>query len=258
MSSIDTIITQLEALGFENPANDSIYGMIAQAIGETLDNVLTEFDNTQNAILNTINTQRYGKAGYYQAVALAFQYGYDLTPAVGNLDPTYATIDATAQIVVQAAFQNNSGALSMKVAAQNAVTGLIIPLNGIQLPAFISYFINFQIPGLPISVVSLSGNIFAYSSVCTFNAGYNQTNLQTNLAAALIAFQTAFNTGNFNGTLYTDALSSYVKANVPGVIDYYIYNTTIDGAAFLGSTLLIAGYYNYSTSNTTQYNPISG
>lgn len=258
MSSIDTIITQLEALEFENPSNDSVYGMIAQAIGEVLDNVLTEFSNTQNAILDTINTQRYGKAGYYQKVALAFQYGYDLIPAVGNLDPVYAIIDTTAQIVVQAAFQNNSGALSMKVAAQNAITGLLIQLNALQLPAFISYFINFQIPGLPVSVVSLSGNVFAYNSVCTFNAGYNQTNLQSNLAATLIAFQISSQTGNFNGTLYADALSTYVKANVPGVVDYYIYNTTIDGSVFLGSTLLTAGYFNYSTNNTTQFNPISG
>lgn len=247
MSYISTILTQLQTLGFANPANNSIFYQIAQGLGQTLDNVITEFTNTQNSILTTINTQRYGKPGYYVGVALAFQDGYDLTPAPApDLDPTYVTIDTTAQIIKQAAFLSASdGTLSLKIAGQNSVSGSLIQLTAQQQSDFAAYFVNFEIPGLPVDIVCLPANIFSFFAICTYNAGYNLSNLQANLTSALIAFQTNFNTGNFDGTLFSDALSSYIEQNVPGINDFFVYNTTVDGAAFTGFTTLTAGYFNY-------------
>lgn len=256
MSYIDTILTQLIALDFENDANDAIYVAIAQAIGEVLDNFTTEFANTQNAILNIINGQRYGKAGYYIAKALAFQDGDDLIPSPGTLDPVYAVIDPTKQIVKAAAFQNNSGQLSMKIAGQDPLSGNLIQLTQQQISDFVAYFVNFQILGIPVSTICLPANIFSFNAICTFTAGYNKSNLISNIASAMSAFQVSFNQGNFNGTLFSDALSSYIKTNVPGVIDFYLYNTQVDGIAFAGSTILTAGYFNYisAIANNISYN----
>lgn len=247
MSLITTILTQLQTLGFSNPANQSIFYQIAQGIGQTLDNLVTEFANTQNSILNTINTQRYGKPGYYTTTAKGFQDGYDLTPAPApNLDPTYAVIDTTAQIIKQAAFLSASdGTLALKIAGQDPVSGSLIQLTAQQQSDFVAYFVNFEIVGLPVDIVCLPANIFSFFAICTYNAGYNLSNLQANLQIALINFQTAFNSGNFNGTLFSDALSAYIQQNVPGVSDFFVYNTTIDTIAFTGFTTLTAGYFNY-------------
>jgi hypothetical protein len=251
MSYIDNILTQLIALDFDNDSNDAIYAAIAQAVGEVLDNFTTEFTNTQNVILNIINNQRYGKAGYYIAKALAFQDGDDLIPSAGTLDPTYAIIDVTKQIVKAAAFQSNSGQLSIKIAGQDPISGNLIQLTQQQISDFVAYFVNFQILGVPVSTICLPANIFSFSAICTFTGGYNLSNLQTNIASAMAAFQTSFNQGNFNGTLFTDGLSSFVKANVPGVVDFYVYNTQVDGASFAGSTVLTAGYFNYVSGITS-------
>ena len=259
MGSATTILTNLTSLGFNSASQAASNARIAQGIGDFIDNILTEFTNTQNSILNVINTQRYGKSAYYTGVAKTFQYGYDLVPSDSNLDPGYAIIDPTAQIISQAAFVNNQGALSLKVATANAATGQLGPLSASQLSAFISYFVEFQIPGLPVAVISLAGNVFSFSSICTFNAGYNLTNLQANVQAALLSFASTF---SFNGVLYSDQVSDYIKANVPGVIDFFLTNTQVDGAAFVGSTTLTAGYFTFAPTVTSgsaiTYNPING
>lgn len=265
MSLISTILTQLQALGFSNPANQSIFYQIAQGVGQVLDNVLTEFQNTKNSILNTINTQRYGKPGYYVTTAKAFQDGYDLTPAPApDLDPTYAVIDPTAQIIKQAAFLSSSdGTLALKIAGQDPISGSLIQLTAQQQSDFAAYFVNFEIPGLPVDVVCLPGNIFSFFAICTYNAGYNKSILLANLQIALVNFQISFNSGNFNGTLYSDALSAYIQQNVPGITDFFVYNTTIDTIAFSGFTTLTAGYFNYfgnilsNLSNQIQFNTIN-
>lgn len=257
MSSSDTIISNLEALDFDNPSDVATFLLMAQGVGDFIDVILLEFTNTQNSMLNVINTQRYGKSGYYQSVALAYQDGDDLVPSVGTLDPTYAVIDSSKQIVKQAAFENNEGSLSLKVAAQNGVSGLLQPLTSAQLSDFNAYFVNFEIPGVPVTIVSLAPNIFNFNALCTFNAGYNFANLQSNIQVALNTFVSTF---PFNGVLYADQLSDYVKATVPGVIDFYLVTTQIDGVPFVGNTILTAGYFNYASNILSQisYNAING
>lgn len=257
MGSAATIVSTLQgALGFTNLSQAASFNIAAQSIGDFLDNLIQEMTDTQNAILQIITNQRYGRSGYYTSSALAFQDGDDLVPAAGNLAPSYAVIDPTKQIVKQAAFQNSQGSLSLKVASQDPVTGLLIPLTAQQYADFSAYYVNFEIPGIPITLVSLPGNVFTFGAVCTFNAGYNKSTLSANIAAALLSFATTF---PFNGTLYTDQLSNYIKTNVPGVIDFYISGTLIDGVAFGGFTNLLAGYFNYAAGylNAITYNPIN-
>jgi hypothetical protein len=79
--------------------------------------------------------------------------------------------------------------------------------------------------------------------------------LQTNLLNALNAFRNSF---AFNGEFFAGDLQAYIKSNVPGMRDFFINNTTIDGAPFAGSQNLASGYFNYidNIQNNIVYTPI--
>lgn len=248
MDTQSQIQSNLNLLGFKNPSISALYNKIAQSVGIVVDNTITEINNTENNILSIINTQRYGKSGYYTRVAKAFQYGDNLVIDPVTFDFIYAVIDPTKQIVAQAAFAEiNSGSnsqLYLKIAKLNTLSGLLEPLTTPELDAFKNYYVNFEIPGLPVTIVSNPANIFSFNALATYYATYDFTTLQTNLAAALINFRNSF---AFNGELFSGDLQDYIKANVPGMRDFYINNTLIDSLPFSGSQSLTAGYFDYVT-----------
>jgi len=258
-ATTDQINANLIALGFNNPSQLGIYNKIAQGVGIVIDNTITEMQNSENNILNIITTQRYGKSGYYTSVALAFQFGYNLSINPTTLDPYYAVIDPTAQIISQAAFEEiisgQSSQLYLKIATLNTITNSLQALTPLQLSAFENYFVNFEIPGVPVTIISANPNILDFKATATYYATYDFSLLQTNLQAALIAFRNSF---AFNGTFYVGDLQDYIKQNVPGMRDFSLSNTTIDGVFFTGSSALTSGYFNYAADyllNIT-YSPI--
>jgi len=263
------IKANLQALGFTNTSAAAIYNKIAQAVGIIIDNTVAEINNSETIITNLLISQYgFGKPLYYTENALAFQYGDNLeinmaiNPATGApyLNLIYPVIDTTKQIIKQAAFQTitsgNTTQLLLKVATIDPISGLLIPLSTPQLNAFTNYFLNFQIPGLPISIINIAGNTLNFTSIATYFASYDLPTLQTNLLTALLAFQDSF---VFNGVFYDGDLQDYIKSNVPGIRDFFISNTTLDGVPFSGSVDLSAGYFNYVTGiiNQVTYNPIS-
>lgn len=259
MPTQQTILANLTALGFNNPSQAAFTNKIAEGLGIIVDNTLTEFANTQTSILNIINSQRYGKSGYYTSVALAFQYGDNLTIDPITLDDVYAVIDSTKQIVKRAAFENlaatGSSQLFLKIATIDNI-GNLVALSAIQLEAFKNYFVNFEIPGLPVSIVSNDANALSFNANSTYFATYDLPTLQTNLANALTTFRQTF---AFDGIFYAGDLEAYIKTNVPGIRDFYLFNTLIDGAAFSGNTILASGYFNYISTilNNINYLPIN-
>lgn len=255
-----TIASNLTALGFDNPSAAALYNKIATALGITIDQTIQEMTNSENNILSIINSQRYGKPGYYTSTALAFQYGDDLVTDPITLDLIYATIDASKQIINQAAFeeivQGTSSQLFLKVATLDPVSGLLTNLNAPQYSAFSAYFTNFELPGLPVSIISNPANILNFNATATFYSTYNQATLATNVQNALISFRNSF---LFNGEFFNGDLSDYVKQQVPGMRDFFITTTSIDGLAFNGSISLAAGYFNYIANifNQITYIPVS-
>lgn len=260
-TTAQTIASNLLALGFNNPSAAALYNKIAQSVGLTVDQTKQEIANSENNILAIINSQRYGKPGYYTAVALAFQFGDDLITDPATLDLVYATIDPTKQIISQAAFEEivngDSSQLFLKAATVDPVTGLLEALTAPEYAAFSSYFVNFELPGLPVNIISKDANVLNFNAVATFFATYNQTTLITNLQNAMVAFRNSF---KFNGEFFNGDLSDYVKQNVPGIRDFYITATNIDGTAFDGSVSLPAGYFNYVDAifNQITYVPVNG
>ena len=251
MSTQATIQSNLLALGFTNTSQAAFINKVAEGLGVIVDNTLQEFTNTEAAILSIISNQRYGKSSYYTASALAFQYGDNLTQD-SNGNPVYSDIDTSKQIIAQAAFENivsgSTSQLFLKIATTD-ISGNIIPLSTAQFSAFQAYFNNFEIPGLPVTVISNDANLLSFNAICTYYATYDLATLQSNLTAALTSFRQTF---AFDGVFYCGDLEDYIKANVPGVRNFYISNTLIDGVAFSGSTTLGSGYFNYITNILTQ------
>ena len=244
MSTQDTIIANLTALGLNNPSSAALINKIAEGLGTVVDNTLTEFGNSESSILGIINNQRYGKSGYYTAAALAFQYGDNLTQDA-NGNPVYPVIDTTKQIISQAAFveliNEGSSTLFLKVACLDT-SGNTVALSIPQLAAFTSYFLNFEIPGIPVTIISIAANVLNFTAQASYYATYDLPTLQANINAALTTFRQSF---TFNGTFFSGDLQEYIKSNVPGVRDFFLSNTLIDSTPFNGSVTLTSGYFNY-------------
>lgn len=266
MSNTQTqILSNLQALGFNTTTAAAMMLNISQGVGLCVDNTITEIANSQNYITQTLTDKQYGGASYYTTWAKAFQLGYNLSinPTTGNY--YYATIDTSAQIIAQAAFGVTSAGLYLKVAGINSTTNQLQQIPTAQLASFQNYFNIAEIPGLPVSIINSQPDQLTFSATCTFYNTYDLSIIQTNLQAALTAFQ---NTFNFNGEFFAGDLADYIKGNtvattgfagVPGVRDFYVYNTILDGISFAGYQLLNAGYFNFVSGviNNVSYNSVN-
>lgn len=256
----DLISSNLSTLEeFDNPSVASLFQKIAQSVGVNIDLTLKEFSNSEARILAIINDQRYGKAGYYRDAALAFQLGDDLVEDPITHDNVYAVIDVSKQIIAQAAFEDidaggTSSQLFIKVAKLDSLQGILVQLSQEEIDAFTNYFENFELPGLPVAVVALPANILAFQATATFLKTYNRDTLKAKVSQALKDFRDTF---LFNGEFFNGDLSDFIKANVPGMRDFFITATTIDGAVFNGAIPLPAGYFNYvaGIEAAITYNP---
>lgn len=259
METMEQIIAQifanLQILGFNNVSAASIYGQIANTLGIIEFNTTQEINNSEAIITNIlIGQQGLGKPTYYTSNALAFQYGDNvivntaINPVYDApyLNYIYDPVDTTKQIVKQAAFgmvaSGNNIQLFLKIATLNTTTGLLEPLSTPQLSAFSSYFLLFEIPGLPINIINAAANILNFNWVATYYASYDLPTIQTGIATNFTNFATSF---QFNGEFFCGDLENYIKTNVPGIRDFYLSGTTVDGVPFAGSTTLSSGYFNY-------------
>jgi hypothetical protein len=245
---------------FSSTSAVSLARKIADAMAPIIDNTLSELIDTQTIIQNIINNQRYGRSGYYTSKALLFQYSSSadqiLTPDPVTNDPEYAVIDTTLQIISQAAFDvSGSNILILKVAALSGTT--LGPLTTLQMNDFKSYFTNFEIPGLPVQIISTTGNVINFIPSIIYSASTDLAALQSAIQSAIIAYQ---NTFPFNGYFYCDGiygLTNYLIANVPGLIDVSLSGCTVDVNPFFAPniyTKLLSGYFLYDPSVVGKFN----
>lgn len=253
MAAYDQILAYISASVAElsSISNTALYKKIAEAIGLSIDNTITEINNTQSNINNILYNQRFGKGGFYITSAKAFQYGDTLTadPITGY--PMYAVIDATKQIIAQASYENSVidgyQKLVLKVAKLNSNTKALEPLTPSEYSAFASYMNNFVIDGIYIDFVSLPPNIFGFNAEVNYYTAYDLTTLKNNVSSALQNFKTNF---QFNSKLFVNDLPAYLVANVQGLRNVFLSETTITDAfgntiPFTNDTLLSNGYFNY-------------
>lgn len=251
MATFDDIMTNIANAVPEltNSSQMAIFYKIAQAVAISVDNTKTEIETTKSIIDNIIGLQRYGRSGYYTDKAKAFQYGDSLIEDPVSHESIYATIDTTKQIVKQAAFEaaNSGGAqiLTLKVAKLDENTNKLAPLDSTEKTSFDSYFTTFEIPGLPVTKVSLPANVFSFTAIVSYYSTYDYNSIITSVNAALYAFRDDY---AFDGTLYVNDLETYIKNNVPGIRNISLNNTLIDSVSFLGSIRLSAGYFDFAAN----------
>jgi hypothetical protein len=250
MALSDTI-ANLMALGFDNPSIGGIYKQVATVIQAVVDTIAAEIADNVTLFTNLITQKTYGKGGYYVIQAKAFQFGDNLL--INTTDGTfyYQTIDTTKQIITQASYfwDKTINYQSLKVATQDT-GGNTIALQPNQLAAFVSYMNNFILAGIPLQILSLPPNVIIYTATLTYYSTYDLSTLQTNFAAAQKAFQNNF---TFNGVFYQNDFTDYIKANVPGVRDFFLNTTTIDGVPFVGETTLQSGVFSISNTSSITY-----
>ena len=259
MSSLPGILTNLinGVPELYNKSVTALYKKLAEALSITIDDTIAELSNTEDIINANIANKNYGKAGYYVAAALAYEDGVDMVIDPVTLDWVYDPVDTSLQTITQAAFDERG--LILKVAYTDPGTGLLAALPNAVLGRFRDYFNTsglggFGIPGINISIVSLSPNIFNASSfVISYYGSYSLSNVQADVLAALNTFRDSF---QYNGKLYILDLMDYLKTNVPGIRDIAITTPEIDGVPFAGNTVLSSGYFNWDPALTITYTAI--
>lgn len=231
-----------------NPSQLALFYKIAQAVAISVGATQEEIENSKLIIDNIIGTQRYGRSGYYTSKAKAFQYGDSLVIDPDTLDYVYAIIDTDKQIIKQAAFDiaisGGAQILTLKVAKLNPDTNKLIALDSTEKAAFDGYFLSYEIPGLPVTKVSLAANVFSFAAIINYYATYDYNSIVSSVIAALYAFRDNY---EFDGVLYVNDLETYIKNNVVGIRNVSLSNTLIDNVAFSVSKNLSAGYFDYIT-----------
>ncbi len=257
MASFSQIMSYINASlpNLNSRSISGIYIKIAEAISYVIDNTLTELKNTQTIIEDTISSKNFGHANYYVDNAKAYQVGEDLVINADTLEYYYPVIDPTKQLIAQAAFteevSGNLVSLILKVAKldtnvqPNELAPLIDPAE--MLP-FKNYFYNFQIPGIPVSIISLPANELAIEAIIDYDRNYNIENIKAKVDELLITYK---NTYPFNGVFYTYQLENYIVTNTSGLVAMSILSSKLDNVYFNDSTKLNAGYFTYGTNTLT-------
>jgi len=113
------------------------------------------FDWFTEDVDNVVNSERYGRKGWYEKTAKAFQYqdgngtDYELDIDTG----TYAVYDEDARIVRQAsAISGNGFGVTLKVAKES--DGVLAPLSTDEKTAFEAYINRLKPAGVPVNVIS--------------------------------------------------------------------------------------------------------
>lgn len=264
MATFDDIVSNIQAAipELDSTSKTSFIQLVAAALSVTIDNTLSEQINSQNVISDIIGKQRYGRSGYYTKKALAYQDGDNLIPDPITLYPIYETIDETKKIIKQAAFDPDLFVL--KVAYINPETGELDALPSDKKAAFDNYFLQFEIPRLPVTKLSNSPDILNFDPSFTYYGNYSLTDIKTGVAAALIDFKENF---EFNGILFINDAEDYLKQNVPGLRNVTLSNCVITDPvqgviAFTSKTVLPSGYFKFDSSisvkvdNSSNYVPI--
>lgn len=240
-ANIQSAITELTSTSLT-----AIFYKLAQSIAITIDQTNDEITNTTSVITDIVANKNFGKSQYYVDSALYYQEGDTLTTDPISLKPIYATIDTTKNLIKKAAFQNlssgNAQFLTLKVVKLDTGTGKYAQLTTPELTDFTTYFLNFQLPGLPFTIISEAANLFKFDAKVTYYSTYDLATLKAAIEAAMVVFRDSL---DLNGVLYVNDLESYLKSNVEGIRNVYLTNTKLDNVTMVGYAGLAAGYFDY-------------
>lgn len=247
---------QLAISELTNASAASLWQRMSDAFFDVVNSFLSEISNSLIVIRTTIANNRFGKPQSYVDAAYYYQQGDELL-FDSNFVPYYAVIDDSKHLIAAAAFEqtnnvaNISGTMVVVPTINLKVAKLdgndLAPLTEAELTAFDGFMDNYRIAGVYLPVVSLPADTFRMNGVVvTYNSAYNLSTIKTAIQSALTEYRKQ---KRYNSTLYVNEVSSYIKTNVAGVIDFFISDAyLVSGTSSIlinGSIQLPAGYFNY-------------
>jgi len=226
----------------------SIYRLWAFITAVAIFTVETLFDLLPAEIQGILSTQKIGRLLWYQAIAKAFQYG-DSLQVNENGTVSYATIDATKQVISQCAVTENADGVSIKIATE--INGELSPLPTDQQNAFQVYMQKAKIAGIHLFIINQAANKLKIIGTVYFNPllinpdGTLIADGSRPVDAAVIVF---LKNMPFGGVLRRNSLISAILA-AEGVTDFQLtslqYRVNDAGvyADILVSHIPYSGYY---------------
>ncbi|MBS1506029.1 MAG: hypothetical protein JSS79_05225 [Bacteroidetes bacterium] len=206
---------QLNAISLASAVG--VANLIIGIVSDGIRTVETLFDSAEAEINAKINSQISGTSPWYQTKCLEFQLGDTL-----QADGTYATLDATKQIISRCAVVDiNDGSLTIKVAKGSI--GSESALSNQELTQFSTYMQKIKFAGTALNIISLNADQIKITGTVYFNGIYAMSDMQTSVINALNNYLA--NGLTFNGNLLVNQLIEEVL-KVQGVYDFYISDMT--------------------------------
>lgn len=169
----------------------------------------TLFDIFKAEVNTIIASKQPGTPSWYIERIKEFQLGDQLNPLTGQYD----TIDTSKRIITRAAYKEDSGTLTIKVA--KGETGSNEPLTATELTQLESYVEKIKFAGTIISIISLNASKLRLTATVYHDGIYDPSEIQTNVESAI---NTYLENLDFNGLLYENKIIDAIQA-VEGVND---------------------------------------
>lgn len=246
-----------------NTSSLSIFKKIANTVAITIYEIREEILNTSLVVQDAIDKSKYGFPSWYESKAKLFQFDPE-NPQVlvfdeETYDYVYQTVDETKRIVGAAVFSsNNNNYMTLKYAIVDADTGLLRKATVNEDADFKSYFLNFQIAGLPVVVSSndpdtLEGRFYVY-----YDKKVSESSIVEGFEQALQDYSKSLRIDD--NYIYTFSICEFLKNNVTGIINVALENGKISKAGdnlinneYHGKLMLYNGYFTYSNTLDTVY-----
>jgi hypothetical protein len=217
----------------------------------------TIFEQFKAEILSAIK-QDYtvGKDEWYKVVLKEFQFGDELKVKYNS--PIYETIDEAKKIVKRISVKDiSTGGIAIKV--QKEAAGEIVPLNAVELGAFIIYANRIKIAGTLLNITTQIANIVTFNAKIYISRevfDITGLNLITGKYDALDAMRLFVQKNEFDEFIYLSTLSDKMN-DIEGIKAFHLTACTIDGTAVSLTTgkITLPNSYGKIAETDVQFNP---
>lgn len=172
------------------------------------------FDWFTEDVDNIVDNERYGRKGWYEKTAKAFQYR-DGTDFELDLDTGLYTIEAEeADMIVKHASAESGNGFGVKLKVAKDSNGELAPLSADELAAFTTYINRLKPAGVPVTVVSRNPDRLALKLAVWYDPlVFSETTAEQKVKETIAGYLKSI---EFNGEFVTMTMVDWLQA-VPGL-----------------------------------------
>jgi hypothetical protein len=216
----------------------SIESLLFYAIAFAIWSFECILDLFQTEIQNTVTASYIANKAWWHAQAMSFQKGYSLIMNATTFIYSYATIDATAQIITRCAVRENTdtgtGVCKVQLYVATGASGSISALTTSDASVFEAYANTIKPAGVLIQVISGAGDVLDFGVTVNYNPlVLDSTGLLISdgvtypVKEAISSFIDNLNNNDFGGNLNLTKLIDSIQA-ATGVVDVEITSFAIN------------------------------